>query len=265
MENVKEVRFSVKWNFFDVVFLLMLYYVLIIVCVSVSFALSASDAVRTNSIAEKPTTKHPLTQLIQQSGTNYSVLLFAFLSGVITAPLAEEFLFRLVLQCYLEKLCLRSLRITNCFAGIISIAFTSLLFASLHGSSRKEMPVEFLQAMITGLIIGSVLFLIMGITYLTVVRKSDAKDLGWDSKYLLSDIKTAAVWALFVIPAVMLVRIAANFLLPYQINDPIPLFFFSLVLGFLFYKTRRLAPCVILHLLFNGFSFTMLLLLSFFG
>jgi len=40
---------------------------------------------------------------------------------------------------------------------------------------------------------------------------------------------------------------------------PVPLFVLALFLGFLFQKTRRLLPCILLHAIFNGFS---LLLLS---
>ncbi|MDO5566892.1 MAG: lysostaphin resistance A-like protein, partial [Planctomycetia bacterium] len=51
-------------------------------------------------------TEHPLTQLlVQAKGTSrywWSVL-FAFLAGVVAAPIVEEFLFRVVLQGALER------------------------------------------------------------------------------------------------------------------------------------------------------------------
>ncbi|GHT36561.1 hypothetical protein FACS189427_08400 [Planctomycetales bacterium] len=279
METVGEIRIEsrseAKWNLFDVCFLLMFHSWLSAVCVS--FVLNASGVVMPHSIAETSVTaekqeataektpaEHPLTQLIQQCRTNPSVLLLAFLSGVIAAPLAEEFLFRLVLQHYLEKFCLLTLRIPSRSAGIVSIIFTSLLFASLHDSPRQTMPTDYLRAMMTGLTIGSILFVAIGTLYLALFRKADAEDLGWDnnyfSKYLFADFKTAVKYAVFVIPAVMLIHIASRLLLPNEITDSVPIFFFSLALGFLFYKTRRILPSILLHLFFNGFNFAVLLL-----
>jgi membrane protease YdiL (CAAX protease family) len=36
--------------------------------------------------------------------------------------------------------------------------------------------------------------------------------------------------------------------------DPIPLFFFALVLGYLYQRTRRILPCVVVHFLLNSCS-----------
>lgn len=41
--------------------------------------------------------------------------------------------------------------------------------------------------------------------------------------------------------------------------DPIPLFFFGLVVGYVYQRTHRILPCVVAHMMFNGLS---LLLLS---
>ncbi|MCL2744237.1 MAG: CPBP family intramembrane metalloprotease [Planctomycetaceae bacterium] len=271
----------VKWNLLDFLLLFFLYNVLTFVCVVVTMACAVViDSMADNrghsplvikiekdggqprlvhKIEKKETTaEHPLTQLIQQGRSNPAVLLIALLVGVITTPIVEEFLFRLVLQSSIIN--------TDKYGGwynsisaALSIFITSLLFAALHGLPPKEMTLEALQAMMLGAMIGGVLFLIAGIAYLVVVRKTDARDLGWDDKHLLSDIETAARWAVFVMPAVMLIHITAKALLPNAATDPIPLFFFSLVLGYLFYKTRRLAPPVFLHAFFNGFNLMILL------
>jgi hypothetical protein len=42
--------------------------------------------------------------------------------------------------------------------------------------------------------------------------------------------------------------------------DPIPLFMFSLVLGYLYHRTHRLLPCIILHMSLNSCTMLMLLL-----
>jgi len=40
--------------------------------------------------------------------------------------------------------------------------------------------------------------------------------------------------------------------------DPIPLFFLALGLGYLYYRTHRIIPCIAMHALFNAFSLAML-------
>ena len=40
--------------------------------------------------------------------------------------------------------------------------------------------------------------------------------------------------------------------------DPIPLFFFALVLGFLYQRTHRLLPCIVMHMLLNASSMMVL-------
>jgi membrane protease YdiL (CAAX protease family) len=43
--------------------------------------------------------------------------------------------------------------------------------------------------------------------------------------------------------------------------DPIPLFVLGLALGYLYQRTHRILPCIVLHALFNGFSLGILWLM----
>jgi membrane protease YdiL (CAAX protease family) len=43
----------------------------------------------------------------------------------------------------------------------------------------------------------------------------------------------------------------------YIAPDPIPLFFFAVALGFLYFRTHRIVPLIILHAIFNGASLAM--------
>ena len=40
--------------------------------------------------------------------------------------------------------------------------------------------------------------------------------------------------------------------------DPIPLFFLSLALGFIYQRTHRIVPCIVVHMMLNGFSMVLL-------
>ena len=42
--------------------------------------------------------------------------------------------------------------------------------------------------------------------------------------------------------------------------DPIPLFFLALGLGYLYHRTHRIIPCIVVHFLVNGLSMLALLL-----
>ena len=39
--------------------------------------------------------------------------------------------------------------------------------------------------------------------------------------------------------------------------DPIPLFVLALILGYVYQRTHRIVPCIVLHMLFNAFSLTL--------
>ena len=42
--------------------------------------------------------------------------------------------------------------------------------------------------------------------------------------------------------------------------DPVPLFLFGLIVGYVYQRTHRILPCVLAHMLFNGFSLLLLTL-----
>ncbi|MFT7642674.1 MAG: membrane protease YdiL (CAAX protease family), partial [Pirellulaceae bacterium] len=46
--------------------------------------------------------------------------------------------------------------------------------------------------------------------------------------------------------------------------DPIPLFFLSIGIGYVYQRTHRILPCILIHMLLNGFSI-LLLWLQLFG
>ena len=41
--------------------------------------------------------------------------------------------------------------------------------------------------------------------------------------------------------------------------EPVPLFFLALMLGYIYYRTHRIVPCIVAHATFNSFSMAMLI------
>ena len=70
---------------------------------------------------------------------------------------------------------------------------------------------------------------------------------------LASDLRLGFAAFLAVTVPVYLVWIDAEQLLPHNvIPDPIAIFFLSLALGTLYYRTHRILPCIVLHAVQHG-------------
>jgi hypothetical protein len=70
-------------------------------------------------------------------------------------------------------------------------------------------------------------------------------------------------WAgmyLLVLPCLYGLEVVLELCLPDVDVDPIAIFFFSLVLGFLYCRTRNLSYCILLHAALNGISLILVLL-----
>lgn len=277
--NEKSERYFVPWQGGDVILIFVVAYLLIFFCTSASvqlFVLQTDEQKKKPNISSfdkkidrgtakgsedsKKTTMHPLTQLIRQGHEKPIILLVAFLSGVVLAPLAEEFLFRLVLQGWLTKTVDNYYDIPqrSVLSGILPIIIVSLFFASMHSGERTEQSVEILFAGLLGLVIACFLIFTLGISYLVLVRQATPKDIGFDSGKIFLDLTLAGLAFIITTPLVLTLNYCLQKLFPESVVDPIPLFFLALVLGALFYKTRRIQSSIILHALFNGLSFFVL-------
>ncbi|MEK6249967.1 MAG: CPBP family intramembrane metalloprotease, partial [Planctomycetales bacterium] len=58
-------------------------------------------------------------------------------------------------------------------------------------------------------------------------------------------------------PIVVTSLIFASFHIGYG-PDPVPIFLFSLALGYLYFKTHRILPCIITHMALNALSMLIL-------
>lgn len=184
---------------------------------------------------------------------------------VIVAPLAEEFLFRLLLQGWLESQTQRWRHLLPNINRIMPgargpIVLTSLLFALLHFRVAGEVwPAAHYRAMLLATTATNILTVATAIVFLRLVSKATPAELGWNIRRLPGDIRLGAiVFAAVVGPIYALQVLLAAMLPKYVAPDPITLFLFSLVLGWLYTTTKRLAPPVTAHALLNATSLMML-------
>ncbi len=146
--------------------------------------------------------EHPVQMLLTKDSSP-SVLLLCFLTAVIVAPLAEEFLFRVVLQGWMEAVTM---------------------------SYRRERE----GTLVSG-----------------------------DSSGSIPD-TIASPPPLMVWPLVL--SSLAFALVHYGHGpDPIPLFFFALMLGYVYQKTHRIWPSLFVHACLNAWSLTLIWLTLRFG
>ena len=218
---------------------------------------------------EEADTQHMIIDLLRQDGTVLTWML-CVVAAVVVAPVVEEFLFRLVLQGWLEAAehDRRRSRLRPLIRGARPIIVSSVLFAAIHFRQAEPAadPDQIRMALLFQ--IGwSVMVVGYTVAYLGC-RGFDltAADLGIDFRRVKSDVGLGLVALLTVACPVCALQAVLQFFRktfwPGMVPDPIPLFFLALALGFLYYRTHRLLPSIVLHMAFNGTALLLWLLLS---
>jgi membrane protease YdiL (CAAX protease family) len=177
--------------------------------------------------------EHPLVRLIEKE-PEPSIIILGGVTAVLVAPVVEEFLFRVLLQGWLEA------RETKASAALPTGEAT--------GPAAPEEPGE------------------------ALVFPPDTPN---ENPYASPRFEGRAATALESLPndsaatarRGVLPRGAGPILLSSLLfaslhlghgPDPIPLFFLALALGYLYQRTHRLLPCVVLHMSLNAFSMSLL-------
>jgi membrane protease YdiL (CAAX protease family) len=272
-----ESRRQVPWSTVDVVVVFGLYFSHIIVGlvvfvfappsesdstaeIEVSQPLTTTEAADGDEIEEEVDTHHPAIDLLRQDGTLLTWML-CFLAAVVVAPVAEEFLFRLVLQGRLEaaERGQRKSGVRTLLYGAKPILISSILFASVHFRQPESAddPSQLRTALLSQ-IIWSLLAVAYAVAWLRFrIPDLTAADLGIDFRKTKSDIGLGLLAFLAVACPIYLMQGVLTWLLPNAVPDPIPLFFLALALGFLYQRTHRLLPAIVLHMALNGSSLLM--------
>ncbi|MDR2345198.1 MAG: CPBP family intramembrane metalloprotease [Planctomycetaceae bacterium] len=266
--NTKRLRIS------DVLLLILLHSVLTILFFFTSTFIadnvlnntSASVTVTLNSERDQSYKQHPITQLISND-KNILTLLIVFICVVIAAPLIEEFLYRGILTgwladsttIYLPQLGFSN-KMTKIISVILSLGFPSLYFACLHFTSTSERSNELLFISICAVTLSNLISFVLGVFYLTKIRNFTLEQIGFQINRLRFDILLSLAAAVLIIPPILILTGILRSIFPTFVIDPLPLFFFAIVLGGIFLKTRRLLPCIFIHAILNSTSFIILIL-----
>ena len=170
---------------------------------------------------------HPLVTVLQQQ-PGALVWLLCGVSAVVVAPIYEELMFRVLLQGWLEKL-------FNRHSSSPGSLDSGQSYDEPRSGAEFGRPMEGSAA--------NVLDATTQTAYAdveTIDEQAEGRSTSW-----LPILFSSALFALLHLghgPA------------------PIPLFFLALALGYIYQRTHRVLPCIILHALLNGTSLAMLAL-----
>jgi|GEM_PF-798848 len=216
-------------------------------------------------------TAHPVVTIVL--GGNPWMITFCVLVTVILVPISEEFLFRLLLQGWLEKVDAQKRRRFRWLArlprGLLPIVMVSTFFALLHArTGEMKFDLEMLVFNFVVQAIVNLIGLIFGVWWL-VRCGATAADFGWKGWTALLDDLLRGIFAFFLIAGplyglqllmrkVMLSKTVVEALGAEIAPDPIAIFIFSVALGFLYFRTHRIATAIMLHVALNLTSMAML-------
>jgi membrane protease YdiL (CAAX protease family) len=170
-------------------------------------------------------TQHPLIDVLRDQ-PDAQLFVVVAVSVAIVAPLCEEMFFRVLLQGWLEKL----------VAGAAPAAFSSPAIGSANnianggGGQAADGP------------------------------KSVEDDNPYAAPPTISGVAASEVQHVQALRAIPIITSALLFALLHIGHGPapIPLFFFALALGYLYQRTHRIWPSLVLHFLLNSVSLVML-------
>lgn len=254
-------RRPVPWQGIDLVLVVLFFFIALgmVVDLDRSFFLGGAPAADGPARAAKPSTDHALLVLLQEDGRR-TTLVWCVLIAVVVAPIAEEVFFRLLVQGWLERVERRWRRHIRFARGVsrgaLPVLFSSLVFALPHsrGAGPPPGPELILHGMICQMFanvatVGFALALVRWRVGATRV------DLGLPRDGMARDIGLGLAAALAVVPWVYLLQLSLGLILPEGVPaDPYTLVPFAVALGFLYYRTHRIVPSIVLHMALNATS-----------
>ncbi len=258
-------RRPVLWGGVDVIVALVVCYALEVVAATVVRAALGAEAVRPPAIydPEKTDVSHYVARLMESAGPR--TLLLCLISVVVIAPIVEEFFFRVLLLGWLDKLERRSrkrLPTLRRFApyGLWPILLSSFLFAMMH---FRAGPTEINKKAFAWFLAGDGVAKLLTAGFMAGWLRwrvgATATDFGLLPKNLLGNVRLGLIaFLMMTVPVYGLQFVASQLLPKYVAPDPIPLFLLAIMLGLLYYRTRRIVPPVTLHAALNATSFAVM-------
>jgi membrane protease YdiL (CAAX protease family) len=256
-------RRPVPWRGGHVLAVMLAYVLTLPAAVSIVRLLLGPEVARELANVEPAGTDHPIARLAKD-GSGW-MLPVAFLAAVVVAPLVEEFLFRLLLQGWLEAAwgrCRRKLPALRRLGprAVVPVTLVALLFAWMHyRTAGPQYRAQYLAAIFIGQAVAGLVTVAFALGLLRWHAGANAADLGWQWESLPGDARLGLLAFLALAAPTYLLQVCLSNWLPVRLApDPVPLFFFALGLGTLYYRTHRITPSLVLHAALNFISLTML-------
>ena len=183
---------------------------------------------------------HPLEQVMRNQPSP-SMIFWITLVAVVAAPVVEEFLLRVVFQGWLERCFFRGAQPEVAQEVLVMEQPDDPTSPALFDASIPYAAPPRLEA--------------------SAISVSGPLELNhWETAGMETEQFVPSGWRA-AMPIVISSVLFAGMHFGHGI-DPIPLFFLAVVLGWLYQRTHRLWPCVVLHTALNGLSMTMMFLAS---
>ncbi len=209
---------------------------------------------------EQVDVEHPIVDLLT-TDSSLMAWLVCGLVAVVVAPIVEEFMYRLVLQGWLEAEERRARRripaLRRLLPGAGPIVMVSLLFGLRHFRlAAPALEPEQLVEILVFQALWSLLVFVFVLGSLRIGAGATAADLGFVPQKLLADVGLGLlVFAAITAPIIYLQEFVTEFVVPSNVAaDPLPLFFLALALGTVYYRTHRIVPAIVIHMALNGTS-----------
>jgi membrane protease YdiL (CAAX protease family) len=262
-------RRQVPWQAVDLALVAAFNVVVLVVVAHLAVQVLGQEATKVPTMydANQAGNEHMVARLLAE-GNPWILVLCAF-SVAIVAPVAEEFLFRVMLQGWLESLEHRWRRRLPTLRRIVPRAFgpivlTAFLFARLHFRvDSAPLKTSFLLFTMLGESVASLLTVAFAMILLRWNTGATPADLGWVRRELSGDILRGLAAFAAVAAPIYAAQYYVSTLLPKNVApDPFVLFFFALALGILYFRTHRIVPSIVLHASLNATTLVMFVLLK---
>jgi membrane protease YdiL (CAAX protease family) len=255
-------RRQVPWQGIDLLAVMVFHLVLGMAAYNIACLAIGPDLVQPIESGDgaREGTEHNIAKMLV--GAEPWLIAIGVFAVVVVTPIAEEFIYRVLLQGWLEAALRRwrrrfralRWRLLPAVAGPIIIS--SLLFALLH--YRVATPAHH-RYYYLGILLAGMATNLLTVTFAaawTHLRVgATAVDWGWAPQRFWSDARLGAVAFLAISAPLYLTQIGLGLLLPkYLAPDPLTIFLFALLLGTLYHRTHRGVPAMVAHALLNATS-----------
>ena len=210
--------------------------------------------------AEKFRGEHPLTVLILVSRRvpKYGwILAMVFVTAVITAPVTEELIFRVVLT--------RGI-IRYIPSAAFAVLTQAVLFALIHiRPAAGAVNAEQLNRILYGVLsmgVSHVLLSLFILFWLRRIRRAAWRDFGLCAGGNVSGVFKGLLLFAVCWPVMIAVQQLIRLRFPDIVPDPAPIFILALGLGILFLRTGRFTANLAMHMALNLVSFCGILLMA---